>query len=402
MKKIFSVIAPCLFTFSACLIFSACKKDTPPPPPPPEVGIMTVQGQTIAAPYDFEGVVQSYRTVEVRSQISGVILDRLFKEGAAVNAGEVLYHIDRTIYESAFKSAKARLVEADARLANAKTNAERYQKLIADNAVSKQEADNADEALKNAQANVDDATAAVEQAKKNLDYTVIRAEISGRVGRALLDVGTRVTPFSDILTTLDVLSPIYVSFNPPAQQLIAWKNDPVASNALQTGGSVRVIITLPDGSMLPDTGKIAYINPVVDPQTGTQQFRAIFSNDDKMITPGEFVRVHVLGLVHDSSIVVPQRAVQRLMGRQIVYVIGNGDSVSQRQVTATTWIGDKWEIDQGLSSGDRIIVDGVQKVRPGMVVRTAPIEDTTMYSGAPGASNNSTNHPSAQVAGKGN
>jgi len=391
-----------LYVFAVSLIISACKKETPPPPPPPEVGVITVQSQTIAASYDFEGVVQSYRTVEVRSQISGVILDRQFKEGTAVNAGDILYHIDRTIYEAAYKSAKARLAEANARLANAKTNADRYRKLIADNAVSKQEADNADEALKSAQANVDDAVGAVDQAKKNLDYTVIRAEISGRVGRALLDVGTRVSPFTDILTTIDVMTPIYVSFNPSAQQLIAWKNDPITANALQPGGSVRVLLTLPDGSVLPDTGKIAYINPVVDPQTGTQQFRAIFSNNDKMITPGEFVRARLLGLVHDSSIVIPQRAVQRQMGRQIVFIVGKGDSVSQRQVTATTWIGDKWEIEKGLSAGDRVIVDGVQKVRAGVVVHAVPIADSSASPGISPGSSAATNNSASPASGKAN
>jgi membrane fusion protein (multidrug efflux system) len=260
--------------------------------------------------------------------------------------------------------------------------------LLRDSAISKQEYDNATAQAKQSQASVDEARGIVDRAKKNLDDTAVRAELSGRVGRALLEVGARVRGSEDVLTMVDVLDPIYVSFRPSGQQLLAWRRDPKTARLIQPGGSLRVEAILPDGSPAPMPGRIGFVDPVLDPATGTQQFRAEFPNAQRLLLPGQFVRVRLLGMTRDSAIVVPQRAVLQAMGRQTVYVIAPGDTVKPREVVASAWTGDQWMIDRGLAPGDRVVVDGVQKVFPGMKVRPVPARDSaaaTPPASTPGA-----------------
>ncbi len=344
--------------------------------PPTEVTVVTVEPAPVADPVELTGAVQAYRTVQVRSQVSGVIVARPFREGSQVKAGEVLFRIDPTTYDADFRSAQAQAADAEARLANAESNAKRLRPLLADNAVSQQDVDNAESAVKQAKAALDAAKARVDAARKNLSESTVRAEISGRVGRALLDVGTRVTGPGDILTTLDVLDPIYVSFRPSAEQQLAWRRDPDTRKAMQPGGTARVKAIFADGTEFPNEGKIDYVDPVVDPATGTQEYRARFDNPSHLLLPGQFVRVRIQGLVRDSAIVVPQRAVMQQLGRQSVYVVGKGDSVAVRTVVGAGWVGDKWLIDSGLVAGDRVIVDGIQKIGPGAVVKPVALADS--------------------------
>jgi membrane fusion protein (multidrug efflux system) len=260
---------------------------------------------------------------------------------------------------------------------NSQTTADRLRPLLQGNAVAKQDVDNAEAQVEEAKAAVADAQGAVDAARKALDETVVRAEISGRVGRALLDVGTRVTGSSDVLTTIDVLDPIYVSFRPSAEQQYGWRSNPEMRRALLPGGSAHVEATLPDGTVFPQAGRIAFVDPVVDPQTGTQEYRAQFSNPNGLLLPGQFVHIRLRGLIRNQAVVIPQRAVLQQMGRQVVYVIGKGDTVATREVKATDWAGYGWLIEQGLSAGDRVVVDGVQKIGPGAVVHATPLRDST-------------------------
>ena len=358
---------------------SACRKKTPPPMPTPEVSVITVTPRPVADRVELAGEVQAFRTVQVRAQVNGVIVDRPFREGSEVHPGDVLYRIDSTTYYADWRSARAREAEAEAQLSNAETNANRLRPLLADNAVAKQDVDNAEYAVKQARAVLDDARAAVDNARKNLNETVVRAEIAGRVGRAMLDVGTRVTGPADVLTTIDVLDPIYVSFRPSAEQQLAWRRDPRTRRAIQPGGSARVQVSFPDGSTFPTLGRIGFIDPVVDPQTGTQEYRAQFANSGHVMLPGQFVSVRLLGLVRDSAIVIPQRAVLQQLGRQSVYVVGKGDTVSARPVEAAGWTGGGWLIESGLEPGERVVVDGVQKIGPGMVVHATALADSTLH-----------------------
>ena len=363
---------------AAVFVLSSCRKEAPPPQPPvPEVSVVTVTPRPVAEQVELAGEVHAYRTVQVRAQVEGVIVERPFREGSQVGANDVLYRIDPTTYDADYRSALAQAADAEAQLANAETNAQRLRPLLANNAVSRQEVDNAEAAAKRARAAVDAAHAAVDRARKSLSETVVRAEIAGRVGRALLDVGTRVTGSEDVLTTIDVLDPIYVSFRPSAGQQLEWRRDPETRSAMAPGGTARVQVTFSDGTPFPTRGRINYVDPVVDPATGTQEYRATFPNPDHVLLPGQFVRVQLLGLVRDSALVVPQRAVQQQLGRQSVYVVGKGDTVSAREVTGAGWAGDGWLIESGLEPGDRVVVDGIQKIGPGLVVRPVALADTT-------------------------
>ena len=302
---------------------------------------------------------------------------RPFTEGAQVHVGEVLYRIDPTTADAEWRSAKARLASAEATLANTQTMASRLRALLPGNAVAKQDVDNAEAQVKSASAAVDDARGGVDAARKNLSETTVRAEINGRIERTLLDVGARVTGPADLLTTIDVLDPIYVTFRPSTDQQAQWRSDPAYARAIAPGGSARVQVTLPDGSAFPTEGRVGYIDPVVDPQTGTQEYRAEFANPRRIMLPGQFVHVALRGLTRTNAIVIPQRAVLQQMGRQIVYVVGADNKVATREVKATTWTGNDWLIETGLAAGDRVVVDGVQKIGPGAPVHPTPYVDST-------------------------
>jgi len=359
-----------------------CKHAPPQAPPPTEVAVIQVTPRTVNQQYEFSGTVEAYKSVQVRSQVSGVIVARPFSEGQAVQAGQVLYRIDPIAYDADWRAARARLAEAESRQANADATAARMTALLKDNAISKQEYDNAVAAAKQAQASVEEARGVVDRAKKNLDEAQVRAEISGRVGKALLELGARVRGSEDVLTTIDVLDPIYVTFRPSGQQLLAWRRDPRANRLIQPGGGLQVRVILPDGAPAPALGKIGFIDPVLDPATGTQAFRAQLANPQRLLLPGQFARVQLLGFTRDSAIVIPQRAVLQAMGRQTVYVVAAGDTVRPREVVASSWTGDQWMIDSGLAPGDKVIVDGIQKVFPGMKVRPVPAGATTAQPGA--------------------
>lgn len=350
-------------------------EEPPPAPPPAEVSVVTVKPRTLEEDLEFLGEVEASQSVQVRAKVAGVITDRPFREGTQVRAGEVLYRIDRTTYDAEYRSARARLAQAEAQRSIAQTTVDRYRPLLAENAVAKLDVDNAEAALQEARALVDDARAEVDFARKNLDETVVRAEIAGRVGRALLDIGTRVSGPSDVLTTLDVVDPVYVSFRPSAQQQFRWKRDPALRRAIEPGGSARVQVLLPDSTPYPTVGRIGFIDPVVDPQTGTQQFRAELANAERLLLPGQFVRVRLLGLDRADAIVIPQRAVLQQLGRKIVYVVDTANKVAARDVVATGWSGSNWLIEKGLEAGERVVVDGVQKIGPGATVRPSEAKD---------------------------
>lgn len=346
-----------MIAMAALVAVTACggKPQAPGAPPPTEVSVLTVVTETVPETYEFVGTVQAYRSVQVRTPVSGIITERPFQEGALVSRGEVLYRIDPTLYEAAFRS-------AEAAHQNAERNLNRLRPLLADNAVARKDVDDAETALLQARA-------AYDQARKNLDDATVRAEISGRVGKANLELGARVSGAADLLTTIDQLDPVYVSFRPTSQQLLAWRASARTAALLQPGSALGIEVTLPDGTLLPRTGVLDYIDPVLEPGTGTQEFRARFTNHDRRLVPGQFVRVRLSGITDAGAIAIPQRAVQQQMGRRVVYVVGAGDTVSARDIVVGRWSADRWIIEQGLVAGDRVIVDGFQKTGPGAVVR---------------------------------
>jgi membrane fusion protein (multidrug efflux system) len=331
-------------------------------PPPAEVSVVTVEPQSLPLRYEFVGEVQPIRRVEVRARVDGVIESRPFTEGTLVKTGDVLYRLERVRSDAAFRSASARV-------ANAKRTLARLEPLVARNAVAQQDLDNARTELESAEA-------ALDEARKNREDAVVRAEMSGRVGRTLLEVGARVTGPGDLLTTIEQLDPVYVTFRPSSQILLNWQRDPGARALTQRGSKLKVRVVLPDGTELPREGKLDYVSPSLDPGTGTQEFRAAFANRDLALVPGQYVRVRLEGFTRDGALAVPQRAVQQSLGKQFVLVVGKGDTVAARDVVPGPWSGEQWIIENGLAAGDRVIVDGGQKARPGGPVRPVPLADS--------------------------
>ena len=326
-------------------------------PPPPEVSVLTVVPETVLARYEYVGQAAASRSVEVRSQVTGVIVARPYAEGTDVAKGTLLFRIDPTTYEAAYRSAQARLANADRTLA-------RLKPLLAARAVAQKDVDDAQQAF-------DQAQAAADQTRKDYEDTFVRAEISGRAGRAQLELGARVTGPGDLLTKVEQVDPIYVNFSPSDEDLLRLRRD-IADGRLLMPPAPRALavqVTLADGSLFPSTGELNFADLALQPATGTLQLRAQLRNPQHVLLPGQFVRVRLLGLRRPRAILVPQRAVQQGLNGAFVYVVGDSGKVAARNVVATSWDGGSWSIDQGLDSGDRVIVDGVQKVAPGQAAR---------------------------------
>src|SRR6184192_3383411 len=329
----------------------------PVAPPPAEVSVLTVAPETVAARYEYVGQAAASRSVEVRSQVTGVIVARPYAEGTDVAKGTLLFRIDPTTYEAAYRSAQARLANADRTLA-------RLKPLLAARAVAQKDVDDAQQAF-------DQAQAAVDQTKKDYDDTFVRAEISGRAGRAQLELGARVTGSGDLLTTVEQVDPIYVNFSPSDEDLLRLRRD-IADGRLvmpPAPHALAVQVTLADGSLFPATGELNFADLALQPATGTLQLRAQLKNPQHVLLPGQFVRVRLLGLKRPSAILVPQRAVQQGLTGAFVYLVTDSGKVAARSVVASSWDGGSWLIEQGLDAGDRVVVDGVQKVAPGQPAR---------------------------------
>src|SRR2546425_841250 len=322
-------------------------------PPPAEVSILTVAPETVAARYEYVGQTAASRSVEVRSQVTGVIVARPYAEGTDVAKGTLLFRIDPTTYEAAYRSAQARL-------ANAERNVARLKSLLASRAVAQKDAEDAQTAF-------DQAQAAVDQTKKDYDDTSVRAEIAGRVGRARLELGARVTGPGDLLTTVEQVDPIYLNFSPSDQDILCWRRD-AATGQLLMPRTMSVQVVLADGTILSEPGKLNFVDLALQPETGTQQLRAVLPNPKHVLLPGQFVRVRLLGLKIPNAIMVPQRAVQQGLSGAFVYVVADA-KVAVRNVVATSWDAGSWLIAEGLQTGDRVIVDGVQTAAPGAPVK---------------------------------
>jgi membrane fusion protein (multidrug efflux system) len=329
-------------------------------PPAPEVSVLTVVPETTFARYEYVGQAAASRSVEVRSQVTGVIVARPYAEGTDVERGTVLFRIDPTTYEAAYRSAQARLANADRTL-------KRLQPLLAARAVAQKDVDDAQTAF-------DQAQAAADQTKKDYEDTFVRAEISGRAGRAEMELGGRVTGPGDRLTTVEQVDPIYVNFSPSDEDLLRLRRDLAEGRLLMPPAphALNVQVTLADGSLFPATGELNFADLALQPATGTLQLRAQLRNPKHVLLPGQFVRVRLLGLKRPGAILVPQRAVQQGLGGAFVYVVGDSGKVTARDVVATTWDGGSWLIESGLQAGDRVVVEGVQKVAPGQPAR--PVE----------------------------
>ena len=346
--------------------------------PPPNVTIVTTAATDIPASIELVGQGAASKFIEVRSQLNGVIIERPYREGSDVAAGTLLFRLDPTIYEATYRSAKAAAENAQARLDNAQRTLKRLTPLLAEGAVSQKDVDDATTELQQAQAAYAEAQANADRAEKDFNDTNIRAEIPGRVGRAELPLGARVTGPADVLTDLQQIDPIYVYFSPSDLELLRLRREQAEGRLVfPSRGKLQVEVRLSDGTALPYKGQLDFADLSLNARTGTQQFRAEFRNPQHILLPGQFVRVRILGVTRKGAILVPQRAVLQGLAGAYVYVVTEGDTARARTVTASTWEGSGWVIESGLNAGERVVVDGTQKVIAGQPVRIAPLADST-------------------------
>ena len=357
------------FLIPAVLVTASCHHAPPPAPPPPEVSVLTVEPKTIPADFEYVGQAEASKRVEVRAQVSGVIIDRPYVEGTDVKKGALLFRIDPTPYEAALRSAQAQLADAQARFANAERNLNRLVPLLGEHAVAQKDVDDARTEDEQARAAVNNAQGAVVRAQRDYDNTFVRAEISGRAGRANMVLGALVSGPTDLLTTVEQVDPVYVNFSPSDQDVLAWRRGLADKSLVAAPGTMDVRATLADGSVYPTNGKLDFADLAVQQNTGTLALRASFSNPQHTLLPGQFVRVSLLGMKRVGAILVPQRAVQQGIGGSYVFVVDSANKVSSRDVKGDTFVGGQWLVSSGLSAGDRVVVDGIQKVMPGAPVR---------------------------------
>ena len=377
---------------AGCLILIGCGKQSAPGKPqggPPEVGIVVIQPQRVALTTELAGRTSAYLIAEVRPQVSGIIQKRLFTEGSDVKAGEVLYQIDPAAYQAAYNSAKAALAKAEANLNPVRLKAERYQELLKINAVSKQDYDDASAAFKQAEADIEAGKAALETSGINLSYTKVTAPISGRIGRSSVTNGALVTASQPVaLATIQQLSPIYVDVTQSSSDLLRMKRELASGQLKKNSGAAqaRVKLLLEDGSAYPLTGTLKFSEVTVDQSTGSITLRAVFPNPQQTLLPGMFVRAVVEEGVNEHAILVPQRGVTRNQaGNAMVMVVGNEDKVEPRVINVVRTVGDNWLVSEGLKAGDRVILEGLQKARPGTQVKTVPFGGKTADSNTNGA-----------------
>jgi membrane fusion protein (multidrug efflux system) len=383
-------------TFTGCLILIGCGKQNATavkaPVNPPEVGIVIVKPQRVALTTELAGRTSAYLIAEVRPQVSGIIQKRLFTEGSDVKAGEVLYQIDPATYQAAYNNAKASLTRAEANVVPARLKAERYKELVKINAVSKQDYDDVSAALKLTEADIDAAKASVETARINLDYTKVTAPISGRIGRSTVTDGALVTAGQPAaLSTIQQLSSMYVDVTQSSADLLRLKQN-LASGLLKNNATTQALVKLmlEDGSVYPLSGILKFSEVTVDQSTGSITLRAIFPNPKQTLLPGMFVRAILEEGVNDNAILIPQRGVTRNpKGDAMVMVVGTDEKVEPRPIKVARTVGDNWLVSDGLKAGDRVILDGMQRARPGSSVKAVP------FSIAPAAPSTGTPQPAA-------
>ncbi len=333
----------------------------------PEVAVFTVTAQPLALSTELPGRTAAYQVAEVRPQVGGLVQKRLFTEGADVKAGVQLYQIDAATYLAAYNSAKANLAKAKANLAAAGPKVARYKELVAIEGVSRQDYDDAVAAHEQAKAEVEAAQAALDTARINVEYTKVEAPISGRISRSNVTPGALVTAGqATALTTVQQLDPIYVDVTQSSEELLRLKREMDSGSIKKANGQAAVTLMLADGSKYALPGKLQFSDVSVDPGTGNVTLRALFPNPKHDLLPGMFVRAVLETGVSEEAIAVPQMGVSRSpKGEATAMVLNKDGKVEQRVLQVGGTIGDKWLVKSGLAAGDRVIVEGLQKVKPG-------------------------------------
>ena len=365
---------------------SGCKRQAAAPPRGPvEVGVVTLQAEKLTLTTELPGRTSAYLVAEVRPQVSGIIQERRFEEGGDVKTGQVLYRIDPAQYQATYDQALAALAVAEANVPAARSRAERLKEAVAVHAAGQQDLDNAVAALATAEASVAAARAAAENARINLSYTPVKSPITGRIGKSNVTVGALVAAYQPVpLAVVQQLDPIYVDVTQSSAEMLRLRR------ALESGtlrrdaeGYGKVRLLLEDGTPYPLAGTLKFADVTVDASTGSVILRLVFPNPDEVLLPGMFVRAVVEQGVDDAAILAPQQGVTRNpRGEPIALVVGADGKAEQRRLEVVRAIGDSWVVTKGLAAGDRLIVDGLQRVRAGAEVSAVPFVPPTPAAGA--------------------
>jgi membrane fusion protein, multidrug efflux system len=369
--NVFSLRAmPCVAIVVMAMLLAGCsnKDDDARKPGPVEAGYVVMRTQAVEIPVTLAGRTAAFEMSEVRPQVSGIIQARLFTEGSVVRAGQTLYSIDPSVYRATAAEAEANLASAQAARNAAATKAARFRPLAEMEAISRQDYSDAAATARQAAASVAQTRAQLDAARINLRFTRVPAPISGRIGRSLVTTGGLVTANqAEPLTTIQRLDPIYVDIQQSSADLLSLRR------ALAKGGvgssATTVALTLEDGSRYASTGTLQFSEAMVDPNTGTVTLRARFPNTEGLLLPGMYVRAVLSQATVADAILVPQAGVSRdPQGRATVYVVGPGNKALRKSVTADRTIGDKWLVTAGLKAGERVIVEGLGKIRPNATI----------------------------------
>ncbi|PWS55118.1 efflux RND transporter periplasmic adaptor subunit [Pseudoalteromonas sp. US3C1013] len=375
------------FVFSALVgsvALSGCDQVAEQPkasaPAATPVGVVTLNSQAITLKKELPGRVSAFQIAEIRPQVSGIVQSRLFEEGTQVEKGQALYQINPDIFEAELAASKAAVARAEASIASSKSKASRYKELLAIKAVSQQDFDEADAASKQASAELLTAQAQLKSAQINLDYSHVSSPISGQISKSSVTVGALVSAGqTSALATVTQLDPIYVDLTQSSNELTKLKRA-LASGALGVDSTTQtdVELIMEDGSVYPHKGTLQFSEVTVDPSTGSVTLRAKFPNPEKLLLPGMYVRAEVVEGVKSDAILAPQRGVSRnTKGEPTAMVVSKNNTVESRVLKVERTLGANWLVSEGLADGDQLIVEGLQKIRPG-----APVTATAAQSSA--------------------
>jgi membrane fusion protein (multidrug efflux system) len=357
------------------LLAAGCGKAPPAVPQagPVAVKAITVEPSSTVTYADKVGEVRGSQEVDLRARVGGILLATHFADGTLVKEGQLLFSIDAREFRAQVASAQAQLASAEANLARARQDVERYKPLLADEAIARQVYDNAVAAQRQAEAQVNASRAALEETTLGLEYAEVRAPLTGRIGAAQVFPGSLVTAGQTVLATLSSDDPAWAYFSISESELLDFERK-FAGKRLTPDDPIRIVqLILSDGTVYPHTGRINFGDRAIDPATGSYTLRAEFPNPDHRLIPGLFARIRATGGRLESALVVPDRAVQEQLGRYFLTVVGEGDKAELRPVELGPRFGNRQVIQSGLNAGDRVVVEGLQKARPG-----APLEVTAV------------------------
>ncbi|TBM16898.1 efflux RND transporter periplasmic adaptor subunit [Hafnia alvei] len=366
------ILLPSVILLSACFVLSGCDdKEVKAPLPQPHVGVVTLKAEPLQVTTELPGRTDAYRVAEVRPQVGGIILKRNFAEGSDIRGGESLYQIDPAPYKAAYDSAQGELAKAVAAAKLAHLTVQRDKPLVGDHYVSQQEFDTAVANAQQADADVQAARANVETAGINLAYTKVTSPIDGRIGQSNVTEGALVTTEqANALATVQQLDPIYVDVTQSSNDFIRLKQAVIQGSLEKSALQTQVTLVMENGQPYPLKGQLQFSDVSVDESTGSITIRALFPNPQHDLLPGMFVRARIDEGMQKDALLVPQQGVARNpRGEATVMLVNAKSQVEVRNVTAAQAIGDKWLVTDGLHSGDRVIVSGLQKIRPEMTVK---------------------------------